>query len=68
MVFLEMQYQLDCYLKKLKLLFNLERLAQKGKMCEFNSVQMNTLPIIGTVLKEKTISHAQKIQAEEFHA
>ena len=29
---------------------------------------MNNLPISGTVLKEKTISHAQEIQAEEFHA
>ena len=34
----------------------------------FKRVQMKNLPISGTVLKEKTISHAQEIQAEEFHA
>ena len=29
---------------------------------------MNKLPISGTVLKEKAISYAQELKAEEFHA
>ena len=29
---------------------------------------MNNLPIIGTILREKAISYAQKPQVEEFHA
>ena len=31
-------------------------------------MRMNNLPISGTILKEKVISHAQKLQVEESHA
>ena len=34
----------------------------------FTRMQMNNLPISGTVLKEKAMSDAQELQVEEFHA
>ena len=84
MVFLKIQYQHSCYIERKKKLKCLSiwwgerknenvRVRQKENLEKalfdwFKGMQMNNLPISGTILREKATSYAQKLQVEEFHA
>ena len=82
MVFLKIQYQHSCYIERKKKLKCLSiwwgerknenvRVRQKENLEKalfdwFKGMQMNNLPISGTILREKATSYAQKLQVEEF--
>ena len=70
------QYQHDCYLEinafqsggvstKSK---NVRVGKRKALLDWFNRMQINNLPISGTILKEEAISYAEELQAEKFRA